>query len=92
MVTTCPGPYQEVWEIKAGKTQAGSSPTRYLLPAPIASLPRSNLIEAHFIPLPAEGKIHPVRAWVPIPKCQHVPDDLKHVLCKGTKIYASSKR
>ena len=51
-----------------------------LQPAPIANLPRSNLIEAHLSLLPVEGKIHSVTTWGPVLKCQHVLDDLKHVL------------
>ena len=80
LMTTCPGPYQELWELKAGKTQAGSSPAESLQPAPIASLPRSNLIEAHLSLFPVEGKIHSVTTWVPVLKYHHVLDNLKHVL------------
>ena len=68
--------FAEVWKIKVRETQGRGSPPRSLLPAPIVSHPRSHPWK--LILLPAKGKVYPVRAWVPIPKCQCAPDDLKH--------------
>lgn len=80
----------EVWKIKVRETQGRGSRPRSLPPAPITSHPRSHPWK--LILFPAKGKICPVRAWVPLPKCQRAPDDLKHASHKGTKIYASDRR
>lgn len=39
-----------------------------------------------------EGKIYSVTTWVPVLKCQHVLDDLKHVLMEGNKDVCISQK